>query len=130
MAGEKRQRNGGGGGGGRSEDRSAKRRRYAAAAGKSKAKPSGAGEIRGPGLWLSCARRKEAISTSEAYDLLNDVGGRFNCIDDRCEGERENSKELMNIILKLLYRYRSQTGYILVHRQRRIKLLLKEAARI
>lgn len=76
MAGEKRQRGGAGSGGSRggNEDRSAKRRRYAAAAGKSKAKAA-AGEIRGPGLWLSCARRKEAISTSEAYDLLNDVRG-------------------------------------------------------
>jgi hypothetical protein len=74
MAGEKRERDGGRGGGrgGGNTDRQAKRRKYAAAAGKSKAK-SNTGEIRGPGLWLSCVRRKEAISTSEAYDLLNDV---------------------------------------------------------
>ncbi|KAK9893607.1 hypothetical protein P389DRAFT_198854 [Cystobasidium minutum MCA 4210] len=79
MAGEKRQRGGGSGGRNRggNEDRSAKRRRYAAAAGKTKARASGVGEIRGPGLWLSCARRKEAISTSEAYDLLNDVADRL-----------------------------------------------------
>lgn len=101
MAGEKRQRGGGSGGRNRggNEDRSAKRRRYAAAAGKTKARASGVGEIRGPGLWLSCARRKEAISTSEAYDLLNDV-----CLECRAHSifVTEERSIILTMILLLL----------------------------
>lgn len=30
-------------------------------------------EIRGPGFWITCQRRKEAKGVTEAYDLLNEV---------------------------------------------------------
>ena len=53
--------------------RSKKRKFYAEAA------KSGyhSSEIRGPGLWITCERRKEAKSVTEAYDLLNEVGQRL-----------------------------------------------------
>lgn len=117
MGGDKRQRSGGGGGG--TTDRQAKRRRYAAAAKQSKSR-TGAGEIRGPGLWLSCVRKKEAITTSEAYDLLNDVSvawlASLECrvllLLDAVRG-----KKVMLSTISFFCRW--QTGSILRHRSRR-----------
>lgn len=31
------------------------------------------GEIRGPGIWFTCERNKEARAVAEAYDLLDEV---------------------------------------------------------
>ncbi|CAD6580050.1 MAG: hypothetical protein CYPHOPRED_001073 [Cyphobasidiales sp. Tagirdzhanova-0007] len=53
--------------------RSKKRKFYAEAA------KSGyhSSEIRGPGLWITCERRKEAKSVTEAYDLLNEIADKL-----------------------------------------------------
>lgn len=48
----------------------AKKRRFIAAAHKMQAR---GGEIRGPGLWITCDRRKEGRAVTEAYDILNEV---------------------------------------------------------
>lgn len=44
----------------------AKKKRYMGGRG-------GAQEIRGPGMWITCDRRKEAKTVTEAYDILNEV---------------------------------------------------------
>ena len=63
MAGDKRKQRAGGGAG----DRDAKRRRY------DPKQMYRSGEIRGPGIWFTCDRRKEPKAVGEAYDLLNEV---------------------------------------------------------
>ena len=60
----KKARGGGGGGGGAgwsssSSNRYSYRQR--------------SGEIRGPGIWFTCERNKEARAVAEAYDLLDEV---------------------------------------------------------
>lgn len=72
MAGEKRKQRGGA-----NSARDAKRRRY------DPKQMYRSGEIRGPGIWFTCDRRKEAKAVVEAYDLLNEVGSVLSAIPHR-----------------------------------------------
>jgi hypothetical protein len=67
MAGQKRKHRGGSHGDSRDRGDASKRRRY------DPKQMYRSGEIRGPGIWFTCDRRKEAKAVIEAYDLLNEV---------------------------------------------------------
>ena len=68
MGGEKRKHQDQGGGA--ASGKRVKKRNFYSEASKGR---SNNGEIRGPGIWITCERRKEAKSVTEAYDLLNEV---------------------------------------------------------